>query len=60
MLRRIPLIFTPQPEGGLGGTSPILPELITEGDTLKEACADVPDALAAVIERYAERKGQRS
>jgi antitoxin HicB len=55
MLRRIPLVFAPQPEGGFTVTSPILPELITEGDTLEEAYANVTDALAAVIELYAEQ-----
>ncbi|MFI5381640.1 MAG: type II toxin-antitoxin system HicB family antitoxin [Tepidisphaerales bacterium] len=55
MLRRIPLIFSPQPEGGFTVTSPILPELVTEGDTLEEAYANVSDALAAVIELYAEQ-----
>jgi antitoxin HicB len=54
MIRRIPLIFTPQPEGGFTVTSPILPELITEGDTLEEAFANVSDAFSAVMELYAE------
>jgi antitoxin HicB len=54
MIRRLPLIFTPQPEGGFTVTSPIFPELITEGDTLEEAFANVPDALAAVLEIYEE------
>jgi antitoxin HicB len=55
MLRRVPLVFTPQPEGGFTVTSPALPELITEGDTLEEAYANVSDALAAVIELYSEQ-----
>jgi len=54
MIRRLPLVFTPQPEGGFTVTSPVLPELITEGDTLEEAFANVSDALAAVLELYAE------
>ena len=33
-------------------TSPVLPELITEGDTIAEALADVEDALIAIIEAY--------
>ena len=33
MTYRIPLVFTPQPEGGYTVTSPALPELLTEGDT---------------------------
>ena len=54
MIRRLPLVFTPQPEGGFTVTSPVLPELVTEGDTLEEAFANVRDALAAVVELYAE------
>lgn len=54
MLYRVPLIFTPQPEGGYTVTSPLLPELITEGDTLEEANDNVADALAAVAELYLE------
>jgi antitoxin HicB len=55
MLRRLPLIFAPDTEGGYPVTCPILPELITEGDTLDEAFANVRDALAAVVELYAEQ-----
>ena len=54
MLYRVPLVFTPQPEGGYTVTSPLLPELITEGDTLEEANANVADALAAVAELYSD------
>jgi antitoxin HicB len=54
MIGRLPLVFTPQPEGGFTVTSPVLPELITEGDTLDEAYANVRDALAAVLEIYSE------
>jgi len=49
---KIPLVLTPQPEGGYTVTSPLLPELITEGDSIEEALANVKDALAAVIETY--------
>lgn len=52
---RIPLVFTPQPEGGYTVTSPALPELITEGDTLDEANANVQDAFEAVLEIYADQ-----
>lgn len=58
MLRRLPLIFTPQPEGGYTVTSPVIPELITEGDTIEEAYANVSDALSAVAEIYLE-EGRR-
>jgi len=52
MLYKVPLVLTPQPEGGFTVTSPLLPELVTEGDTADEALANVGDALAAVIETY--------
>lgn len=52
MYYKIPLILTPQPEGGYTVTSPLLLELITEGDSLDEALENVKDALVAVIETY--------
>jgi antitoxin HicB len=52
MLYKIPLLLEPQPEGGFTVTSPVLPELVTEGDTVDEAVANARDALAAVIEAY--------
>ena len=52
MQYKVPLILTPQPEGGYTVTSPLLPELVTEGDTVDQALNNVKDALAAVIEAY--------
>lgn len=49
---KLPLVFESQPEGGFTATSPLLPELITEGDTLDDAFENVRDALAAVLEIY--------
>jgi antitoxin HicB len=49
---KVPLVLTPQPEGGYTVTSPVLPELVTEGDTLDEAIENVRDALKAVVEIY--------
>ena len=49
------MILEPQPEGGYTVTSPLLPELITEGDTLAEALANAEDAFAAVAEIYEDR-----
>jgi antitoxin HicB len=54
VLYRVPLLFSPQPEGGFTVTSSALPELVTEGDTLAEAFANARDALAAVVEVYAD------
>ena len=49
---RLPLILTSQPEGGYTVTSPLFPELITEGDSIDEALENVSDAFTAVIELY--------
>ncbi len=53
---KVPLVLTPQPEGGFTVTSPVLPELITEGETAEEAVENVRDALGAVIEIYEDLK----
>jgi antitoxin HicB len=53
---KVPLVLSPQPEGGYTVTSPVLPELVTEGDTLEEAIKNVQDALEAVIETYEDLK----
>jgi antitoxin HicB len=52
MIYKLPLLLSPQPEGGFTVTSPLLPELVTEGETIREALANVQDAMAAVIEVY--------
>lgn len=49
---RVPLVLAPQPEGGFTVTSPSLPGLVTEGDSLEEALANVEDALRATLELY--------
>ena len=53
---KIPLVLTPQAEGGYTVTSPLLPELLTEGDSISEALANVNDAFAAVIELYQDQE----
>lgn len=52
MQYKIPLVLAPQPEGGYTVTSPLLPELVTEGDTVEDALDNVKDAIAAVVEIY--------
>ena len=49
---KLPLVLSPQPEGGYTVTCPLLPELLTEGDTTDEVLANVRDALAGVLELY--------
>jgi antitoxin HicB len=51
---KLPLILEPQPEGGFTVTSPLLPGLVTEGDSVEDALENVRDALATVIEAYRE------
>lgn len=55
MIAKIPLVLEPQSEGGYTVTSPLLPELITEGNTLAEALANAEDAFAAVVEIYEDQ-----
>jgi len=52
MLIRIPLLLEPQKEGGWTITSPVLPELVTEVDNLKQLDEVVRDAVNAVRELY--------
>ena len=52
MIVKIPLSLDPQPEGGYTVTSPLLPELITEGDTVAEALANAEEAFEVVLEIY--------
>ena len=56
ILYKLPLILEPQPEGGYTITCPLLPNLITEADTLEEVMPNVADALAALIEAYEDLK----
>lgn len=49
---KLPLVLEPQPEGGYTVTCPLVPELITEGDTVREALDHASDALAAIIEAF--------
>jgi antitoxin HicB len=51
-LFRIPFTLAPQPEGGYTVTSPELPGLVTEGDSVAEVLSNVEDALLATIELY--------
>ncbi len=53
-LYKLPLVLEPQPEGGYVVTCPLLPELVTEGDTAHEAQQNAADALEAVIEAFVD------
>ena len=47
---RYTVLFEPAEEGGYVVTCPALPGLVTEGDTLEEACQMVRDAIRAYLE----------
>lgn len=49
---KLPLVLEAQPEGGYTVTCPLLPELITEGDSIQGAIANASDALEAIIEAF--------
>jgi antitoxin HicB len=49
---KIPLVLSPQPEGGYTITCPLLPNFVTEADILEEVMPNVADSLAALIETY--------
>lgn len=51
-LNKLLLLLEPQPEGGYTITCPLLPNLITEADTLDEVIPNVADALTALLEAY--------
>ena len=53
-LYKLPLVLTPQSEGGYTVTCPLLPELVTEGDSVEEVMDNAADALAAIIEAYGD------
>ena len=49
---RLPLHLEPQPEGGWTITSPLVPEFLTEADTLADVMPNVLDAWEVVLEIY--------
>jgi len=52
MFYKLPLLLIPQPEGGFTVTCPLLPEFITEGETIEEVLINTKDAFEAVLETY--------
>lgn len=51
-LYKFPLVLDPQPEGGYVVTCPLVPELVTEGETVEESTRHANEALASLIESY--------
>jgi antitoxin HicB len=62
MIARIPLtakvsvFIDEQPEGGYTVTSPLFPELITEGDTIEEVLRNIQEVFGMVIEDYVDEE----
>lgn len=48
----IPLTLEPQPEGGYTVTSPIIRELLTEGESVPESIDNAWDALLTVLDGH--------
>jgi antitoxin HicB len=53
---KLPLVLEPQPEGGYVVTCPLLPELITEGETVQETLQNANDALVAIVDGFKHLK----
>ena len=53
---KLPLVLEPQLEGGYTITCPMLPNFVTEADTLDEVIPHATDALAALIEACEDLK----
>ncbi len=49
---KVPVFIEPQPEGGYTVTSPLFPELLTEGDTIEEVLKNIQEVFGMVIETY--------
>ncbi|KPA10178.1 Uncharacterized protein family UPF0150 domain protein [Candidatus Magnetomorum sp. HK-1] len=49
---KLPLVLEPQSEGGYTITCPLIPNLVTEVDSVDEISTNVSDALEALIEGY--------
>ena len=52
MSAKVPLVLEPQPEGEWTVTSPLLPELITEGDSIEEIRENIQDCFSDIVEMY--------
>jgi antitoxin HicB len=52
---RLPLVIEPLEEGGYLATSPVLPGLLVQADTVEEALALAPGVARALIEAMQEK-----
>ena len=59
MSAKVPLVLEPQPQGEWTVTSPLLSELITEGDSIEEIRKNVQDCFSAIVEMYEDMGARR-
>ena len=50
MTHSFSVVLEPQPDGGFTVLAPALPEVVTEGDTEREALVNATEAIRAVLE----------
>jgi antitoxin HicB len=53
---KVPVFIDEQPEGGYTVTSPLFPELLTEGDTVEEVLRNIQEVFGMVIEGYVDEQ----
>ena len=54
---KVPVFLEPEPEGGYTVTSPLIPELLTEGDTIEEVLKNIQEVFGLIIEMYEDEDG---
>lgn len=53
---KVPVFIDEQPEGGFTVTSPLFPEMITEGSTIEEVLRNIHEVFGMIIEEYVEEE----
>ncbi len=53
---KVPVFIDEQPEGGYTVTSPLFPEMITEGRTIEEVLRNIHEVFGMIIEEYVDEE----
>ena len=53
---KVPVFMDEQPEGGYTVTSPLFPELLTEGDAIEEVLKNIHEVFGMIIEEYMDEE----
>ncbi|MXX53092.1 MAG: type II toxin-antitoxin system HicB family antitoxin [Dehalococcoidia bacterium] len=56
MTAKVPVFIDEQPEGGYTVTSPLFPEMITEGSTIEEVLRNIHEVFGMIIEEYVDEE----